>query len=79
MKKEIIDILKNISCEDVGRLSGDENIRQALELDSMDMLELHQELQTRFNVKFDVNEMNRLETIDNIESFISTLTELKAG
>lgn len=70
IRQAVMDILDDISDDDVGELDDAKAFRDQLELDSMDFLDIVMELRKRYRVQIPE------EDYGNLESMSSTVTYL---
>lgn len=70
MKKEIIKIIANIAEVPARSLSGSTNLASDLELDSLDLVTLISEIETKYNLEIPDKEIKKIQTIDDIVAYL---------
>lgn len=70
MKKEIIKIIANIAEVPARSLSGSTNLVSDLELDSLDLVTLISEIETKYNLEIPDKEIKKIQTIDDIVAYL---------
>ena len=86
-KDEIVDAIKDIIAtiapdEELGQLDMHERLRDQIELDSMDFLDIVMELRKRYGVQVPEEDYKELATLDGCASYLAPKladTELVAG
>ena len=86
-REEIIDAIKDIihtiaPDEDLSNLATDVRLREQIELDSMDFLDIVMELRKRYGVQVPEDDYKELATLDGCVSYLSPLLQgkkLKVG
>ena len=86
-REEIQDAIKDIiqtvaPDEDVSNLKPDVKLREQIELDSMDFLDIVMELRKRYGVQVPEDDYKELATLDGCVSYLSPLLQgkkLKVG
>jgi acyl carrier protein len=74
IKEAILDILENIAPdEDLSNLKDDVPLREQLELDSMDFLDIVMELRKRYRVQIPEDDYMELATMSSTVSYLSPL------
>jgi acyl carrier protein len=74
VKEVILDILEGISPdEDLSRLKDDVPLREQLELDSMDFLDIVMELRKRYRVQVPEDDYPNLATINSTIEYLAPL------
>ena len=74
IKEAILDILENIAPdEDLTGLVDDVPLREQLELDSMDFLDIVMELRKRYRVQVPEDDYVELATIDSTVNYLAPL------
>jgi acyl carrier protein len=82
-REEIIDAIKDIihtiaPDEDLARLATDVRLREQIELDSMDFLDIVMELRKRYGVQVPEEDYKELATLDGCVRYLSPLLANKA-
>jgi acyl carrier protein len=82
-REEIITAIKDIihtiaPDEDVSSLATDVKLREQIELDSMDFLDIVMELRKRYGVQVPEEDYKELATLDGCVSYLSPLLQGKA-
>jgi len=86
-REDIVEALKDIihtiaPDEDVSNLKPDVKLREQIELDSMDFLDIVMELRKRYGVQVPEDDYKELATLDGCVSYLSPLLQgkkLKVG
>jgi acyl carrier protein len=74
VREVILDILEGIAPdEDLSRLKDDVPLREQLELDSMDFLDIVMELRKRYRLQIPEDDYPQLATIDSTIQYLSPL------
>jgi acyl carrier protein len=74
IKAVILDILEGIAPdEDLGSLKDDEPLREQLELDSMDFLDIVMELRKRYRVQIPEDDYVNLATMQSTVDYLAPL------
>jgi acyl carrier protein len=74
IKAVILDILEGIAPdEDLGQLKEDVPLREQLELDSMDFLDIVMELRKRYRVQIPEDDYVHLSTLDSTVEYLAPL------
>jgi acyl carrier protein len=74
IKEAILDILESIAPdEDLSNLADDVPLREQLELDSMDFLDIVMELRKRYRVQIPEDDYVQLATIDSTVQYLAPL------
>lgn len=74
IKETILDILEGIAPdEDLSALKDDVPLREQLELDSMDFLDIVMELRKRYRVQIPEDDYMELSTMDSTVSYLTPL------
>jgi acyl carrier protein len=81
-REEIIDAIKDIihtiaPDEDLSSLATDVRLREQIELDSMDFLDIVMELRKRYGVQVPEEHYKELATLDGCVSYLAPLLEPK--
>ena len=83
IKIVVLDILSRIAPdEDLADLKADERLRDQIELDSMDFLDIVMELRKRYGVQVPEEDYKELATLDGCARYLAPLLadkELKVG
>ncbi len=82
-KEEIVSAIKDIirtiaPDEDLMNLTGSERLRDQIELDSMDFLDIVMELRKRYGVQVPEDDYKELATLDGCAAYLEPLLEAKA-
>ena len=76
IREEILDILRDIAPdEDLSALKDDVNLREQLELDSMDFLDIVMELQKRHRIQIPEDDYINLATLDSTVAYLEPLMQ----
>ena len=83
-REEIIDAIKDIihtiaPDEDLSNLATDVRLREQIELDSMDFLDIVMELRKRYGVHVPESDYKELATLDGCVNYLSPLFAAKAA
>lgn len=74
VREAILEIITDIAPdEDLGNLKGDIRIRDQIELDSMDFLDIIMELRKRYKVEVPEDDYMKLSTLDGCVEYLSPL------
>jgi acyl carrier protein len=81
-KDEIVSAIKDIihtiaPDEDLTNLVGDERLRDQIELDSMDFLDIVMELRKRYGVQVPEEDYKELASLDGCSAYLHPLMESK--
>ena len=72
VRERILDIISVVAPDaDLSDVKGDVALRDQLELDSMDFLDIVMELRKRYKVEVPKDEYSRLETLDGCVSYLT--------
>ncbi len=78
IRKAIIEIIGMIlPDEDMSTLKGDEDIREQIEMDSMDFLDIVMELRKRYAVEVPEEDYGNLATVDSSVEYLAPLLKDK--
>jgi acyl carrier protein len=76
IREEILDILRDIAPdEDLSALKDDVNLREQLELDSMDFLDIVMELRKRHRIQIPEDDYINLATLDSTVAYLEPLMQ----
>lgn len=71
IRAAIVNIIKDIAPdEDLSHLKGDLRLREQIDLDSMDFLDIVMELRKRYNVEVPEADYTKLATLDSSVDFL---------
>jgi len=71
IRKAILDIITDIAPdEDLTSIKGDVRLREQIDLDSMDFLDIVMELRKRYNVEVPEAEYQQLATLDSSVNYL---------
>ncbi len=71
IRKAILDIITDIAPdEDLSNIKGDVRLREQIDLDSMDFLDIVMELRKRYNVEVPEAEYQQLATLDSSVNYL---------
>jgi len=74
VRKAIVDILSDIAPdEDIGSIRDEESLRDQIDLDSMDFLDIVMELRKRFNIEVPEKDYEHLATMASCISYLQPL------
>lgn len=72
VKKVVVDIIVDVAPdEDVTAISADENLRDQLDLDSMDFLDIVMELRKRHKIEVPSEDYPRLATLNSCVEYLA--------
>jgi acyl carrier protein len=72
VKNVVIDIIVDVAPdEDVAGINGDENLRDQLDLDSMDFLDIVMELRKRHKIEVPSEDYPRLATLNSCVEYLA--------
>ena len=72
VKKVVVDIIIDVAPdEDVAAISADENLRDQLDLDSMDFLDIVMELRKRHQIEVPSEDYPRLATLNSCVEYLA--------
>lgn len=72
VKNVVIDIIVDVAPdEDVAGINGDENLRDQLDLDSMDFLDIVMELRKRHKIEVPSEDYPRLATLNSCVEYLT--------
>ncbi|MFW2331717.1 MAG: acyl carrier protein [Nitrospinota bacterium] len=76
IKEAVIDIISEIlPDEDLSKIALDEPLRDQLELDSMDFLDIVMELRKQYSVEVPEQDYVKLETLDSTVEYLEPLMQ----
>jgi acyl carrier protein len=73
IREAVIDILAEISDEDLGDLKDDVSFREQLELDSMDFLDIVMQLRKRYRIQIPEDDYMELATMNSTVRYLEPL------
>lgn len=74
VRQAVINIIEEIAPdEDTSSLKGDERLRDQLDLDSMDFLDIVMELRKQYNVEVPEDEYGKLATLDGCVEYLGPM------
>jgi acyl carrier protein len=74
VRKAIVNILSDIAPdEDIGSIRDEESLRDQIDLDSMDFLDIVMELRKRFNIEVPEKDYEHLATMASCISYLQPL------
>ena len=74
IRAAILEVLADVTSDDnLDGLSGDVALRDQIELDSMDFLDLIMELQKRYDIEVPEEDYEQLSTLDSIVDYLEPL------
>lgn len=71
VKQVVLDIISDISDEDTNNLNPAKSLREQLDLDSMDFLDIVMELRKRHKVEVPSEDYSKLATLDSCVAYLS--------
>jgi len=78
IRAAILSIIKDIAPdEDLGNLKGDVRLRDQIDLDSMDFLDIIMELRKRYGVEVPEADYQKLATLDSTVEYLEPLLKSK--
>ena len=78
IRAAIVNIIKDIAPdEDLSLLKGDVRLREQMDLDSMDFLDIVMELRKRYNIEVPEADYTKLATLDSSVDFLEPMLKNK--
>ncbi|MDR2420143.1 MAG: acyl carrier protein [Puniceicoccales bacterium] len=72
IQKELLDIIKEIAPdEDISKVKPDVPLREQLDLDSMDFLDIVMEIRKRYHIEIPEEDYKRLESLDSCAEYLA--------
>jgi acyl carrier protein len=79
LRQTLVELLENCVGEQVGHLADDQDLREGLKLDSVDLVTLVIEIQSKFSIQIASEELNKLVRVGDVLDLIQAKTAPKSS
>jgi acyl carrier protein len=78
IRKVLVELLEDDTAQEYGRLGDDDNLRESLGLDSVDLVTLVIHAQGRFNIDVRSEELGKVTTVSHLLDLLQTIVAAAA-